>query len=334
MDYRIEIYRLGIQFPDKVHDASNDSTLSQHKEETYLEDTQVTMATISSTSWSNVADQDGDGCIAPNSPNGFLRLNWNPDVVGVGSLNVYEKVYWRQGTTGNWILVATTPQHQITENATADQQFVDLLPGNSCTVNQYKIEIYRLGNPVPDYTRDPSNDPGLSHKEESYSEDPGQSPAIVLQPKSQVVAVGSNVTFTVQATGSAPLSVQWFFQTTNRISGGTGLSLELRKAQTSDAGDYFAVITNAYGSVTSAVARLSFETTTTPPKLEAPVLTSLGEFLFNIVGTPGQVLQVESSSTLTNWTPGQTITNTTGTTFFSEPASGAPVRFYRVRQIR
>lgn len=82
-------------------------------------------------------------------------------------------------------------------------------------------------------------------------------PDITTQPQSQVVNLGSNATFTVAATGSAPLAYQWRFFGTN-LSGATDAIFTRTNTQLSHVGDYTVVITNHVGSVTSAVARLSF----------------------------------------------------------------------------
>src|SRR5690606_27748273 len=49
-------------------------------------------------------------------------------------------------------------------------------------------------------------------------------PSITTQPVSQTVNAGANVTFTVSASGTAPLSYQWRFNGAN-ISGATASSL-------------------------------------------------------------------------------------------------------------
>ena len=76
-------------------------------------------------------------------------------------------------------------------------------------------------------------------------------PAITVQPQSQTVAAGSNVTFSVQAGGTAPLSYQWRYAGTN-IPGATAGSYLLNNAQTNDAGIYAVTISNVVGGVTSA----------------------------------------------------------------------------------
>src|ERR1051326_2695814 len=87
-------------------------------------------------------------------------------------------------------------------------------------------------------------------------------PAISIQPSDQTNAVfaGDTVNFTVQATGSAPLSYQWRKNGAN-ISGAlnpTALTnvLTLTNVQPADSAGYFVVVTNSAGSITSSVAQL------------------------------------------------------------------------------
>lgn len=81
-------------------------------------------------------------------------------------------------------------------------------------------------------------------------------PVITSQPQSQTVTVGSNVTFSVTATGTAPLSYQWRFNGAN-ITGATSASYSIASAQLSDAGNYSVVVANVAGSATSATATLT-----------------------------------------------------------------------------
>jgi endonuclease/exonuclease/phosphatase family metal-dependent hydrolase len=80
-------------------------------------------------------------------------------------------------------------------------------------------------------------------------------PSIASQPQSQTVPPGSDVTFTVSATGDAPLSYLWRFNGAN-IGGATATSYTRTNAQLADAGSYTVVVTNASGSITSLVATL------------------------------------------------------------------------------
>ena len=81
-------------------------------------------------------------------------------------------------------------------------------------------------------------------------------PSIITQPQSLVVGKGSNATFTVTASGTAPLSYQWFFNNTN-ISGATSFTFTRTNVQATNTGNYFVAITNSVGSITSAVALLA-----------------------------------------------------------------------------
>ena len=87
-------------------------------------------------------------------------------------------------------------------------------------------------------------------------------PVITTQPSSKTVSAGANVTFTVVATGSSPLSYQWSKDGT-AISGAMSSSLSLSNVQTNDAGSYLVMVSNAGGSVTSAEAVLTVQPVTT-----------------------------------------------------------------------
>ena len=81
-------------------------------------------------------------------------------------------------------------------------------------------------------------------------------PSITTGPVDQSVNQGSGATFNVVATGTATLSYQWRFNN-NPISGATSSSYTRANSQTGDAGSYSVMVTNAFGSATSANAVLS-----------------------------------------------------------------------------
>ncbi|MBL9169979.1 MAG: immunoglobulin domain-containing protein [Verrucomicrobiales bacterium] len=64
-----------------------------------------------------------------------------------------------------------------------------------------------------------------------------QKPTLVRQPESQVAAIGSNLTLTVEATGVGTLSYQWL-KDGQLIDGATGASLSINGVKASDAGSY------------------------------------------------------------------------------------------------
>ena len=90
----------------------------------------------------------------------------------------------------------------------------------------------------------------------------GFTPFFVSQPASQTVVSGDNVTFTVIAGGSAPLTYQWQFNSNNlansqKISGVTTPTLLLTDVTPDQAGKYSVKVTDAAGTAGSANAGLT-----------------------------------------------------------------------------
>lgn len=86
---------------------------------------------------------------------------------------------------------------------------------------------------------------------------PDVPPTISSQPQPIAVAEGQAATFTVVASGTAPLSYQWR-RSGAAIAGATGASYTLVVATPADDGAQFSVVvTNAAGSIASAPATLS-----------------------------------------------------------------------------
>lgn len=99
---------------------------------------------------------------------------------------------------------------------------------------------------------------------------PGDVPAITRQPQSLTVVAGAEVTFSVAATGRAPLQYQWR-RNQEPWPGATDAVLVLAAVRPEDAGAYQVVVSNDSGSVTSGVAQLTV--TDTPPVGEPPVVS-------------------------------------------------------------
>ena len=84
----------------------------------------------------------------------------------------------------------------------------------------------------------------------------------MTQPQDQSVFAGATASFNVIAQGEAPLSDQWYFNGNplsddDRVSGSTTTNLVISNIQTNDSGLYQLVVTNNYGAITSAMARLT-----------------------------------------------------------------------------
>ena len=91
-----------------------------------------------------------------------------------------------------------------------------------------------------------------------------QAPQVTAHPANVTVSAGQSASFSVSASGTAPLSFQWQRDGVN-ISGATSSTFTLASAQLSDNGATFrAVVTNTFGSDTSNSATLTV-TANNPP---------------------------------------------------------------------
>ena len=92
-------------------------------------------------------------------------------------------------------------------------------------------------------------------------------PAITTQPASQTVNAGQTASFSVAASGTAPLTYQWQKNSVN-ISGATGASYTTPGTATADSGSTFrCVVSNTAGSATSNAAVLTVNASNTPPAI-------------------------------------------------------------------
>src|ERR1700692_3177663 len=86
---------------------------------------------------------------------------------------------------------------------------------------------------------------------------PASAPAITIQPSDQRVSLGQTATFTVTASGAAPLNYQWQ-RGGSPITGATASSFATAATTAGDSGSVFAVVVaNASGSTTSRGAALT-----------------------------------------------------------------------------
>ena len=83
-----------------------------------------------------------------------------------------------------------------------------------------------------------------------------QAPVITLNPVSQTNTVGSLASFTVEATGTLPLTYDYYFNGF-KVSTFTNGIISFPVSSVLEAGTYLAVVTNALGSATSAPATLT-----------------------------------------------------------------------------
>ncbi|HWX19178.1 MAG TPA: GH25 family lysozyme [Candidatus Binatia bacterium] len=123
-------------------------------------------------------------------------------------------------------------------------------------------------------------------------------PAITMNPANVTVAVGSSATFSVRASGQAPLSFQWLFDATI-IPGATSSNYTIATVQLTNAGGYAVVVSNSLASVPSSTAFLS-------------VLSQLTNSAGSILAPPG----------LVDWWPAEGNANDIFGPYNGTPANG------------
>ncbi len=147
------------------------------------------------------------------------------------------------------------------------------------------------------------------------------SPSITIQPVSQTNRAGQTATFSVVATGSAPLNYQWVggdgtgFLADLASGGGqysavTNATFYITNLVAANDGYYAVVITNTYGSVTSSVAQLMVITNTSyqsiiladNPTSFWPLDETSGTIIHDFIGTNNGT--AENISGLTLGAPG------------------------------
>ena len=154
-----------------------------------------------------------------------------------------------------------------------------------------------------------------------------QLPAFDAQPVSLSDYIGSTVGFSAHAVGTAPLTYQWFFSG-GALNNANNSTLSLTNVGTGQAGNYWVVATNEYGSATSQVASLTLTNHVGPTN----VVSSLDETsLRAAIAAGGWVgIQFNGPLTLANTI---TITNNVvldGGNYSSTLSGGNAVRLFYV----
>ncbi|MGC2754883.1 MAG: hypothetical protein WCA40_21155 [Candidatus Acidiferrum sp.] len=127
-------------------------------------------------------------------------------------------------------------------------------------------------------------------------------PAITTQPANQTVTVGQTATFSVIATGTAPLGYQWLKNSAN-ITGATAASYTTPATASTDNGAQFdVVVSNGAGSKTSTMARLTVNaaalapTITTQPANQTVTVGQTATFSVTATGTAPLTYQWQKNS--------------------------------------
>ena len=161
-------------------------------------------------------------------------------------------------------------------------------------------------------------------------ESPAIAPAFITQPFAQTVKLGTNVTFTVTASGLPTPNFQWQLNGTN-ISTATNASYALAFVAATNAGNYSVTASNFMGVITSTNAALA---------LLAPAAAQFNPGSLNFVGGALQIgftgdaywtYTLEVSTNLTGWSTFTNLTSTNGIFNFSTGTTGSPQQFFRAR---
>jgi len=91
-------------------------------------------------------------------------------------------------------------------------------------------------------------------------------PAISSQPSNLTITAGSAASFSVIATGTAPLSYQWYKDGAQVING-TNPTLSLGTVSSGSAGSYTVKVTNSAGNITSSAATLTVNAAAVAPSI-------------------------------------------------------------------
>ncbi|HZR21289.1 MAG TPA: immunoglobulin domain-containing protein [Verrucomicrobiae bacterium] len=158
---------------------------------------------------------------------------------------------------------------------------------------------------------------------------PMSAPSITTQPTNETVIAGGGADFQLAASGTAPLSYQWFFNG-NSLAGATDPALVLSNVQPGQAGPYNAVVRNTVGSATSLVAQL---TVLLPPSISTVALNGTTMSVsFTTLSGPHYVLEYKDTLTAPSWTVlPQSLVGTGGTLTLRDTNPPGSARFYRIR---
>ncbi len=166
-----------------------------------------------------------------------------------------------------------------------------------------------------------------------YLPPPPAPPVIAMQPESQTVNQGGTATFTVNASGTAPLAYQWRHASTN-LPGATGSSFAKINVQPTDAGSYSVVISNVAGFATSDDAVLTV-IQTQPPRIDLITTLADGRIHLRFAGNAGQY-SVEGATNLSSpvdWIELTNLITTTNGFEYVDSQTNLPKRFYRAKQL-
>jgi len=180
-----------------------------------------------------------------------FRADGLPDGV---SFTITGYRYNNGGHYGDYSITFTTPNLSAGVGADAYSEFTySGFPDNLMVGMEY-FERVSLSHPSPFTTGAPGGETTVVATYETRC----LPPTITVEPGGQTVQYGDPVTFSVTAVGSPELTYAWYkVGSSDPIAGADQASYTIPSVSMGDAGSYYAVVTNACGSDTSASAQLT-----------------------------------------------------------------------------
>ena len=184
-----------------------------------------------------VGDLDGDG---------------KPDLAVDAELNSLVSLFDNLSTPGSFTSSSLAPQVEL-----------------STGWNAWGISVGDLdGDGRPDFVFANSYDGNLQIYQNLTPFGTSIAPAIAFQPTNLTVAENGTAVFNVAATGTQPVTYQWFFNGAF-IPGAAAATLTLTNVQPAQAGIYSVLVSNLVGAVVSSNAVLTVNVPPTPPTILA-----------------------------------------------------------------
>ena len=153
-------------------------------------------------------------------------------------------------------------------------------------------------------------------------------PTITSQPADQAVTVGSNATFAVQCSGTAPFGYQWALKGTN-LAGATAATLTLTNLQFQDKGSISVQVTNAFGAAASRQAALLV--LPRPSRISVSVVG--GALDPRLTLQPSRSYSLLTSTNLVDWVPIQALGSPGTNMDIPLPLAPERARFYRLLDV-
>ncbi len=194
-----------------------------------------------------------------------IMASFSVTATGTGPLD-YQ---WRKNGTN--IVGATSSTYSLTSTIAGDAGNYDCVVTNACGTVTSNVAVLTVN----------------------------VAPSITTNPVAATRCVGTSVTFSVTATGTAPLSYQWRKNGIN-IAGATSSSHTIASVATGDAGTYSCTVSNACGSTPSGGAALTVQVgpaITSQPSNQTVCAGAGASFSVTATGTPLPTYQWRKNGT-------------------------------------